>query len=71
MLAAPGDGTVLCGVAGWLWYPPIISFRTFGVNVGSSPEAVYKIHYIVIILICTRDIVYNKQKFAKLKKRKI
>lgn len=39
MLAAPGDGTVLCGVAGWLWYPPIISFRTFGVNAGSSPEA--------------------------------
>lgn len=39
MLAAPGDGIVLCGVVGWLWYPPIISFRTFGVNAGSSPEA--------------------------------
>lgn len=41
-LAAPGDGTVLCGVGGWLWYgPPTTdpSLRDFGVQLGSSPDA--------------------------------
>lgn len=40
--AAPGDGAVLWGVAGWLWgyKPPLTSFLDLpGVQVGSSPDA--------------------------------
>ena len=59
-LAAPGEGTVLCGVGGWLWYPPEPpttdpSLRVFGVQLGSSPEAVIQKSYIYGIISRQRD----------------